>query len=93
MTNDTPDPDQERLFFRDIAALGGYTLASIGAIHRRAARNRRLADENQDPTMIRTGDLPSPDGYEKAKGRGRPQPYWYRPTINEWMERKRPYRR
>jgi hypothetical protein len=72
-----------------VAEVAGVQYRTMRNYHQTAERNRRLAEKYQDPSLIRPGDLPKPDGVPGGKvGRS---PVWKSTTIEEWM-RTRPGR-
>lgn len=66
----------------DLAAAAertGIQYRTLRNYHHRAEHHRRLAEQNNDPSFIRPGDLPKPD---EIFGRS---PVWKPETIDAWL--------
>lgn len=57
----------------------GIKYRTLRNYHHRAERHRKLAEQENDPSYIRPGDLPKP-----AKRFGR-SPVWYPEAIDHWL--------
>lgn len=64
---------------RTAAGRTGINYRTLRNYHHRAERHRRLAEQENDPSYIRPGDLPKPDD---KFGRS---PVWYPQTIDNWL--------
>ena len=71
------------LDYEGIAEHLGISVTSARAYNSRAVDHRRKAERTGDPSHIRPGDLPAPDGYFGQS------PVWSVETIDEW-NRNRP---
>lgn len=71
------------LTYADVAREVGVGVRSIREYNTRAARNRRLAEAEGDPSLIRPGDLPAPD---KVAGQS---PLWKASTIEQWKKTRK----
>lgn len=73
------------LDLRAVAEVIGVTYRTAKNYHQIAKQHRRLAEEKNDPSYIKPGDLPPPDG---TYGRS---PVWKLSTIEKFLT-KRPGR-
>lgn len=66
----------------ELSDLLGIGILSARAYNTRSALHRKQAREQNNPNLVRPGDLPEPDG------RFGNSPYWEEPTITKWMEQR-----
>jgi hypothetical protein len=76
----TDESLKDLMSFEDIAKLLGVKRSSVQLYHRRARLNR-------DAGTVRPGDMPEPDLQTPRS------PMWKKATVEEWANKRRPYRR
>lgn len=69
----------ELVDFRGLAAIAGIKVSSARAYHSGAKFRRKKAAAENDPSIIRPGDLPEPDTFHGQS------PVWRVRTIHKWM--------